>query len=115
MHTRDTALDLPGRSVSRRASAADPLPAIDAFWSITIYRRDTRPLVANAIDRYAIGDRTTGLEMDADGSLTIRIQHNEPPSESRAIWLPAPAGPVHLMMRLYHPRASAPTGPGCRP
>jgi hypothetical protein len=98
---------LSGEHAYRMTFAAHALPPIDAFWSITIYGRDTRPLVANAIDRYAIGDRTTGLEMDADGSLTIRIQHNEPPSEARANWLPAPAGPFHLMMRLYHPRASA--------
>jgi hypothetical protein len=63
--------------------------------------------VPNPIDRYAIGDRTAGLETEADGSLVIRIQHSEPPSGARANWLPAPRGPFHLIMRLYVPRASA--------
>jgi hypothetical protein len=33
-------------------------------------------LVANPIGRYSIGDRTPGLRRDADGSLTIVIQHD---------------------------------------
>jgi hypothetical protein len=35
-------------------------------------------LVANPIGRYSIGDRTPGLRRDADGSLTIVIQHDQP-------------------------------------
>jgi hypothetical protein len=83
------------------------LPPVDAFWSTTMYSRDARPLVPNPIDRYAVGDRTAGLETEAVGSLAIRIQHGEPPTGARANWLPAPAGPFHLIMRLYVPRASA--------
>jgi hypothetical protein len=100
-------LPLSGEHAYRMTFAAGALPPVDAFWSITMYSRDARPLVPNAIDRYAIGDRTTGLEIEADRSLTIRIQHGEPPCGARANWLPAPAGPFHVMMRLYHPRASA--------
>jgi hypothetical protein len=85
--------------------APGELPPVDAFWSLTMYSRNP-PLVANPIERYAIGDRTAGLSKDADGSLVVRIQH-EQPCETAVNWLPAPAGPFHLMLRLYVPRPAA--------
>jgi hypothetical protein len=49
-------------------------------------------LVANPIGRYSIGDRTPGLRRDADGSLTIVIQHDQPADTSN--WLPRPSRAV---------------------
>jgi len=82
--------------------AADGLPPVNAFWSVTMYGEDFR-LVANPLQRYAIGDRTTGLSYGADGSLEILIQHDAP-SQGTANWLPAPAGPFRLILRTYQPR-----------
>jgi hypothetical protein len=62
-------------------------------------------LVANAIDRYSIGDRTPGLDHAEDGSLTILLQHEPPAEDAQANWLPAPAGAFRPVMRLYAPRA----------
>ncbi|MGH3176885.1 MAG: DUF1214 domain-containing protein, partial [Streptosporangiaceae bacterium] len=45
---------------------------------------------------------TPGLRRDADGSLTIVIQHDEPADTSN--WLPAPAAPFRPIMRLYQPQ-----------
>jgi len=95
---------LTGANTYRLVFHGDALPPVDAFWSLTMYRRDAYPLVANALNRYAIGDRTPSLVRGEDGSLTIHISHEEPAGEGRANWLPAPAGPFHLMMRLYMPR-----------
>lgn len=88
------------------------LPPARAFWSLTMY--DTRYdgtagyLVDNPIDRYLINSTTRGLIAGADGSLTLLIQHDEPATEEgRANWLPAPAGPFYLIMRLYSPEESA--------
>jgi hypothetical protein len=79
-------------------------PPVDAFWSITMYDLPDFYLVANPIGRYSIGDRTPGLRRDADGSLTIVIQHEQPADISN--WLPAPAAPFRPIMRLYQPQAA---------
>lgn len=78
------------------------LPPADAFWSVSMYGED-RFFVDHPARRYAVGDRTAGLEFDADGSLTLPIQH-EQPTALRANWLPAPRGRFYLILRLYHPR-----------
>jgi hypothetical protein len=79
------------------------LPPVDAMWSLSLYGED-RFFVDNPIRRYAIGDRTKGLQFDADGGLRIQIQHTAPDSSSN--WLPAPAGGFYLILRFYHPQAS---------
>ncbi len=88
------------------------LPPAEAFWSVTIY--DTSYdgtagyLVDNPIDRYLVNSTTQGLVRDDDGALTIHVQHEEPTTpEDRANWLPAPAGPFYLVLRLYLPTQDA--------
>ncbi len=81
--------------------AADDMPPVDAFWSVTLYDAD-RFLYPNALKRHAIGDRTAGLQREADGSLQIDIAHAQPARSSN--WLPAPAGRFYLILRMYHPR-----------
>ncbi|MDM0047099.1 DUF1254 domain-containing protein [Variovorax dokdonensis] len=77
-------------------------PQVDAFWSLTMYRRSDCMLVDNAIGRCSVGDRTRGLRYEADGSLCVRIQATDPgPAHN---WLPAPAEPFYLALRLYQPR-----------
>ena len=95
-----------GRHRYRLHFPAGALPPVDAFWSLTMYRSEAdlrQFLVPNAIDRYAIGDRTPGLQRNADGSLDIHIQHEPPAPDLRANWLPAPAGPFGLSLRAYQP------------
>jgi hypothetical protein len=79
------------------------LPLVDAFWSITIYN-EHQFMVTNSINRYSIGDRTTGLKHD--GSLEIYIQNREPPADKISNWLPAPEGPFSLTLRMYMPQAA---------
>jgi len=86
--------------------APDALPPVDAFWSLTMYDTRDYMLVDNPIDRYAVGDRTPGLQRDADGGLTLHIQHARPEREAAlANWLPAPEGRFYLCLRAYMPRA----------
>jgi hypothetical protein len=77
-----------------------------AFWSVSLYERlpDGRLFyTANAIDRYAIGNRTPGLVRAADGSLTLEISADAPAEQAN--WLPAPKGPFTLIFRAYLPEA----------
>lgn len=83
--------------------AADGMPPVDSFWSLAMYGPDLN-LVANPIDRFSIGDRTVGLDMDPDGGLTIYLQSGSP-SEGEANWLPSPATDGwFVILRLYLPR-----------
>ena len=82
-----------------------PPPPVDAFWSLTMYDASEFYLVANAIDRYSIGDRTAGLLSDDDGSVTIYIQRDPPDEHKRSNWLPTPDGRFRPLMRMYQPRA----------
>jgi hypothetical protein len=80
-------------------------PPVDAFWSLTMYDTPTFYLVANPIDRYSIGDRTPGLHVAHDGSITITMSAASPGPEREANWLPAPAGTFRPILRMYQPRA----------
>lgn len=84
-----------------------PTPPVNAFWSLTMYSLPDFYLVDNPIDRYSIGDRTSGVIRDADGTLTITISHAEPTDPvARANWLPAPAGDFRPVLRMYEPEPS---------
>lgn len=78
------------------------LPPANAFWSVTLYDKDGFQ-VPNPINRFALGDRDK-LKFNADGSLDIVIQHQDPGQDRTANWLPAPAGEFNLAMRVYSPR-----------
>lgn len=79
------------------------LPPAAAFWSLTMYRLPEVLLNENSINRYSIGDRTDGLQYRPDGSLTLLIQHDAPAAAQQSNWLPAPAGPFVLSLRIYLP------------
>lgn len=84
---------------------ADGLPPVDAFWSVTMYDAEGFP-VPNALERYALGDRDP-LQYNADGSLDLYLGHEHPGEDLEANWLPAPAGPIGVTLRLYGPRPEA--------
>ena len=76
-------------------------PPVDAFWSLSLYGPDMF-FVPNVLGRYSIGDRTPGLQREADGSLAVTIAHERPADPAN--WLPAPAGPCVLALRAYEGR-----------
>ena len=79
-------------------------PPVKFFWSLTMYDLKSRLLVENPIARYSIGDRTKGLKYEEDGSLVIYVQHESPGKEKESNWLPAPAGPMSIISRMYGPK-----------
>ena len=94
----------------------DGLPPVNAFWSMTLYRLPESLLYANPLDRYLINSpMLPELKRDADGGLTIHVQHDSPGADSEANWLPAPPGPFVIYMRLYWPKPEALDGRWRRP
>ena len=81
------------------------LPPVGAFWSLTLYDTDGFQ-VPNRLNRYAFGDRDP-LRYDADGSLNLTVQHEDPGQGLTSNWLPSPRGPFALFLRLYEPNAEA--------
>ncbi|MGA8273729.1 MAG: DUF1254 domain-containing protein [Candidatus Sulfotelmatobacter sp.] len=77
------------------------LPSVRAFWSITAYDQGGY-FIANPINRYAIGDRDP-LKFNADGSLDLYIQDQNPGPDHESNWLPSGDGPFNLTIRLYWP------------
>jgi hypothetical protein len=89
----------------------DQLPPADAFWSLTLYDAKTHQLVPNHKKRYLINSRMLpGLKLDADGGLTLALQHHEPPKAEQANWLPAPPAPFYAVLRVYLPKPEASNG-----
>jgi hypothetical protein len=97
-----------GEGPYRLSFPVGQLPAVDAFWSLTMYEATPDGqffLVENPLRRYSIGDRTPGLKTNADGSLDLWIARSDPGGDRSANWLPAPvSGPFTLSFRAYLPR-----------
>jgi hypothetical protein len=85
-------------------------PPVNAFWSVTMYDGKTQLLIENPINRYLINSpMLPGMKTNPDGSLTLYIQHESPGKAKEANWLPAPNGPIYLVMRLYWPKETPPS------
>src|ERR1700704_337662 len=86
------------------------LPPVDAFWSVTMYDGKSQLLIENPINRYLINSpMLPGMKKNADDSLTLYIQKDSPGADKEANWLPAPNGPIYLVMRLYWPKTTQPS------
>jgi len=83
---------------------AGQLPPARAFWSLTMYDRESKLLIENPIHRYSINSTMLpSLKFDKDGSLTLYIQRDSPGIDKEHNWLPAPNGLVYVPLRLYLP------------
>jgi hypothetical protein len=83
-------------------------PPANAFWSLTMYDMEGF-MVANGINRNAIGDRSN-LKINSDGSIDIHIQQKSPGKNTESNWLPAPEGKFNVLMRIYWPKPAAING-----
>ncbi len=89
---------------------AGQMPPVNAFWSVTMYDGKTQLLIDNPLNRYLINSpMLTNMKKGEDGSLTLYIQKDSPGADKEANWLPAPNGPIYMVMRLYWPKPEAPS------
>ena len=85
-------------------------PPVNAFWSITMYDGKTQLLIKNPLDRYLINSpMLPNMKTNDDGSLTIYVQKDSPGPNRESNWLPAPDGPIYMVMRLYWPKTEPPS------
>jgi hypothetical protein len=90
--------------------AKGQLPPVNAFWSVTMYDGTTQLLIQNPIDRYLINSQMLPkMKKNKDGSLTLYIQKDSPGKDKESNWLPAPDGPIYMVMRLYWPKTEPPS------
>ena len=90
--------------------AKGSLPPVNAFWSVTMYDGKTQFLIDNPINRYLINSpMLPGMKTNPDGSLTLYLQKDSPGKAMESNWLPAPNGPIYLVMRLYWPKETPPS------
>jgi hypothetical protein len=83
-------------------------PPADAFWSVTLYDSEGFQ-VANPLNRFNLASWMP-FKYNADGSLDLYFQNENPGADKEANWLPAPKGAFNLLLRLYAPRSEALTG-----
>ena len=75
-----------------------------------MYDGKTQLLIKNPIDRYLINSpMLPDLKKNPDGSITIYIQKDSPGPDKESNWLPAPEGPIYMVMRLYWPKTEPPS------
>jgi hypothetical protein len=93
-----------GSKVYKIHFEAGEIPPVDGFWSVIAYALPEKQVEENAIGRYSIGDRSKGLNYNADGSLTLWLQADAP-EDPDANWLPVPRSYFMAVLRMYEPRA----------
>lgn len=79
-------------------------PPVNGFWSLTMY--DPQHFFApNERQRYSVGTKNSkSMKLNADGSLTLYVQHDSPGKDKEGNWLPAPKGEFEMTIRTYWPK-----------
>lgn len=79
------------------------------FWSITMYQIDNGLwFYPNPLNRLTLSTRNK-FKYNDDGSLTLYFQNASPGADKEPNWLPAPAAPFAMTMRLYWPDQTPPS------
>jgi hypothetical protein len=83
------------------------MPPVNGFWSLTMYNAEYF-FVDNPLNRYTLSARNQ-LKKNADGSVDLYLQYDNPGPEKESNWLPAPKGRFIPMLRLYWPKETPPS------
>lgn len=90
-----------------RFASKDDLPPASGFWSLTMYDSGYF-FIPNPLNRYTLSERNQ-LKTNADGSIDLYLQKDNPGPDKESNWLPAPDGPFIPMFRLYWPKENPPS------
>jgi hypothetical protein len=82
-------------------------PPVNGFWSLTMYNAQYF-FVDNPLNRYTLSARNK-FTKNADGSVDLYLQRENPGGDKEANWLPAPEGRFIPMLRLYWPKEKSPS------
>lgn len=85
--------------------AKGALPPVKGFWSLTLYNQQ-HFFHPNMLNRYSLGTKNKQLKTNADGSLTIYVQAENPGGEKESNWLPSPKEHYSLYIRAYWPQVA---------
>ena len=67
-----------------------------------MYDPKSQQLIDNPINRYLVNsEMVPSMKKNPDGSLTLFIQKDSPGKANEANWLPAPNGPIYMLLRMY--------------
>jgi hypothetical protein len=89
----------------------DVLPPVKAFWSLTLYDGQTQLFIHNPLDRYLLNSTMMDqFVKEEDGSIIFYVQKDSPGKDKETNWLPAPDGPLYMVLRLYGPESDALVG-----
>lgn len=83
------------------------MPPVNGFYSLTMYDAEYF-FYGNELNRYTLSARND-LKKNADGSVDLYVQHENPGPDKESNWLPAPSGKFILMLRLYWPTETPPS------
>ncbi len=62
------------------------------------------------MNRYLLNsEMIPNMKKNPDGSLTLIIQKDSPGKAKESNWLPAPDGPIYMLLRLYVPNEESPS------
>jgi hypothetical protein len=85
-------------------------PPVNGFWSLTMYGPE-HFFEPNDLKRFSVGTKNLkNMAYNADGSLTIYVQHDSPGKDKEANWLPAPQSEFEMTIRTYWPKPEVNTG-----
>lgn len=87
---------------------AEELPPVYAFWSITIYDKNSSLFLTNDQFKYSVGENA-GMKLDDKGGIDIYISSEKPEGVPEENWLPVPRGEYSVVprLRLYAPKKQA--------
>ena len=90
------------------------LPPVKGFWSLTLYNAE-KFFHANELNHFSLGTKNKDLQFGADGSLTLYVSAKSPGKDKESNWLPAPNGPLSLLLRNYWPEQAVIDGTSVPP